>query len=111
MLLDVLRRLSSGDLYLSTLDYQTSGELTGDWHHSVSYAALAFSSSVRPLRLEAEDHKVLLDSAAATLHALREKGSRQGVPAVGGSPALRAHRAAFVAASTVAKSCLAALGT
>ena len=41
LLLETLRRLD-GELYQDTLDYQTSGELTGDYRHSVSYAALGW---------------------------------------------------------------------
>ena len=42
LLLDVLRARGAGDIYQSILDYQTSGEIVGDYHHSVSYAALGY---------------------------------------------------------------------
>jgi hypothetical protein len=40
LLLETLRR--KGRYKQETLDYQTSGEITGDWRHSVSYAALGY---------------------------------------------------------------------
>ena len=95
LMLDVLRRLDGESIYPSVIDYQTSGEITGDWHHSVSYAALGFHPQAA-FRLEAEDCEALLDSAAATLRGLREGRARPLAPATGGSPALEAKRAAFV---------------
>lgn len=95
LLLEVLRRIDTVGLYPSTLDYQTSGELTGEWSHSVSYTALGFHSH-SAFWIDAEDREVLLDSAGETLHRLREEGNRHGVPASGGSQALRGTRAAFV---------------
>jgi AmmeMemoRadiSam system protein A len=94
-MLEVLRRLDREGIYPSMLDYQASGELTGDWRHSVSYAALGFHPH-SAFRLDLEDREVLLDSAAETLTQLRQDGTHRGVPARGGSPALRAMRAAFV---------------
>jgi MEMO1 family protein len=95
LLLDVLSRLDGKAIYPSTLDYQTSGEITGDWSHSVSYAALGFYPSSAFL-LSAEDREALLDSAAETLRRLRDDSHQEGVPARGGSPALASKRAAFV---------------
>ncbi len=95
LLLDVLRRIDSEGIYPSTLDYQTSGELTGEWSHSVSYAALGFHPHTA-FQIDAEDREVLLDSAAETLARLREEGNRQSTPASGGSQALRGKRGAFV---------------
>jgi hypothetical protein len=95
LLLEVLRRLDGGGIYPSTLDYQTSGELTGDWRHSVSYAALAFHPR-SAFSLGAEDGEALLDSAAETLRRLREEGNHHSLGARGGSPALQAKRGAFV---------------
>ena len=95
LLLDTLRRLPGEDIYQSTLDYQTSGDLTDDWEQSVSYAALGYYR--RPaFELDLADREALLDSAHETLRRLREEGNRQGVPARGGSRALSARRGAFV---------------
>ena len=40
--IDVLLRLLTDDTRASLIAYDTSGRITGDWGHSVSYAALAF---------------------------------------------------------------------
>ena len=95
LLLEVLHRLGGAGIYQTTLDYQTSGELTGDFRHSVSYAALGFHRRAS-FDLNAGDREVLLASAAAALRALRETGQRHQVAAQGGSPALDSRRGAFV---------------
>ena len=95
LLLDTLRNLPGQDIYQSTLDYQTSGDLTDDWESSVSYAALGYHR--RPsFELDAADREALLDSAQETLRRLRDEGNPIGVPARGGSAALAARRGAFV---------------
>ena len=94
LLIETLRRLDA-DLYLDTLDYQTSGELTGDYRHSVSYAALGWFP--RPsFDLDEGDRAALLESAERTLDELRRTGRRRAIPAQGGSPALQARRGMFV---------------
>jgi AmmeMemoRadiSam system protein B/AmmeMemoRadiSam system protein A len=95
LLLDVLRRLPGGGSYQTLLDYQTSGEMTGDFAHSVSYAALAYYDS-GSFVLDAADSAALLESADHTLRRLRETGARKPVPAKGGSPALQVRRGLFV---------------
>ena len=94
LLLATLRRLGAG-LYQSTLDYQTSGEITGDFQHSVSYAALGFYPA-RAFELDAAAREALLDSAAATLRHARVAGERLAIPAADASPALRARLGLFV---------------
>jgi AmmeMemoRadiSam system protein B/AmmeMemoRadiSam system protein A len=94
LLLAVMRRLDAG-MYQATLDYQTSGELTDDFRHSVSYAALGcFPRSA--FDLDAADREALLDSAAETLRRLRETRESRAFPALDGSAALSAHRGVFV---------------
>ena len=95
LLLEVLRRLPGQSIYQTTLDYQTSGEITGDFAHSVSYAALAYHDR-RSFELDAADCAALQVSAVETLARLRRTGKRQPVPAAGGSDALLAHRGLFV---------------
>ncbi|HUP03854.1 MAG TPA: AmmeMemoRadiSam system protein B [Bryobacteraceae bacterium] len=93
LLLETLRRIS-GSLYQTTLDYQTSGELTRDFHHTVSYAALGYFPR-ESFDLCATDREALLDSAAATLRRLR--ATRESAPAAArGSAALAARRGVFV---------------
>jgi hypothetical protein len=94
LLLDVLRSLGGDTVYQSVLDYQASGEINGDYRHSVSYAALAYFP--RPaFELDEADRGALLDAAGETLRRLRETGERHPVPATG-SAALTARRGAFV---------------
>jgi len=95
LLLDVIDLLGSDEIYQATLDYQTSGDLTGDYRHSVSYAALGYFRRAA-FDLDAPDREALLDSAAETLRRLRETGAREAVPASGGSAALQARRGCFV---------------
>ncbi|MBZ5605685.1 MAG: hypothetical protein LAO79_25575, partial [Acidobacteriia bacterium] len=75
------------------LDYQTSGEITGDYGQSVSYAALGYYRR-EDFDLGAADREALLDSASETLRLLRETGQREAVPARGGSTALETRRGA-----------------
>jgi AmmeMemoRadiSam system protein B/AmmeMemoRadiSam system protein A len=94
LLLDVLRTLGAGNIYQWVLDYQTSGEIAGDYRHSVSYAALGYFPR-SAFDLDDSDCTALLDAAAATLHRLRETAERR--PAIAaGSPALSVQRGAFV---------------
>jgi MEMO1 family protein len=95
LLLEVLKRLDGNGIYPTTLDYQTSGELTGDFQHSVSYAALGFHSRA-VFELESSDREVLLDSAAETLRRLRHDGREEPLRCRGGSAALAAKRGTFV---------------
>jgi MEMO1 family protein len=94
LLLDVLHSLGGDCTYQSVLDYQTSGEIVGDYRHSVSYAALGYYPRAA-FDLSESDRAALLDAAAETLRHVRETGERQPVVAEG-SPALFAQRGAFV---------------
>lgn len=94
LLLDVIERLCGGEVYQSVLDYQTSGEITGDYHHSVSYAALSYSRR-DAFELDAADGEALLDAVAETLRRLRETGVRDAVRARG-TFNLEARRGIFV---------------
>jgi AmmeMemoRadiSam system protein B/AmmeMemoRadiSam system protein A len=95
LLLDILRRLPDGELWQEMLDYDTSGEITGDWHHSVSYAALGYFPA-RSFQLSATDCDALVDAADACLRAVRAGEDPQWHPAKGGTSALEMRRAAFV---------------
>ena len=66
LLLDTLRRLPGEPVYEYTLDYQTSGDRTGDFKHCVSYAALGYFPR-SAYDLDAADGEVLLDAACDTL--------------------------------------------
>ena len=94
LLLATLSALGADDIYQAGLDYQTSGEITGDYRQSVSYAALAYCRR-EAFKLCVGDCEALLDSAAEALRRLCESGEREAVPAAG-SPALEACRGVFV---------------
>jgi len=93
-LLEILARLGKDGIYQLGLDYQTSGEITGDFEHCVSYAALGYCRR-ESLELDAADREALLDSAEETLARLRTSGRRAAAPAAG-SHALDAPRGVFV---------------
>jgi AmmeMemoRadiSam system protein B/AmmeMemoRadiSam system protein A len=94
LLIDVMRLLGGDRLYQATLDYQASGEIEGDYRHSVSYAALGYYRSAA-FDLDTADREALLDAAAETLVSLRSAGRRE--PALArGSAALQMRRGAFV---------------
>lgn len=94
LLLDVISLLAA-DSFQSVLDYQTSGEIGGDFRHSVSYAALAYHRRA-VFDLDAPDREVLLDAAVGTLDRLQRTGRREAVPVAGGSTALNLPRGVFV---------------
>ncbi len=96
LLLETLR-LAGGDeeIFQTNLDYQTSGEITGDYTHSVSYAALGYFP-YRALELGPEDQRLLVASARATLANYLDTGQRRPIPPQGGSAALDRRAAAFV---------------
>jgi AmmeMemoRadiSam system protein A/AmmeMemoRadiSam system protein B len=66
---------SGDDVFAQMLDYQTSGEITGDFQHSVSYASLGFFPA-GSFVLSQEDQGLLLESARRTLDQLIETGAR-----------------------------------
>ena len=94
LMLAALRQLRPAAIFQSTLDYQTSGELTGDFRHSVSYAALGYYPR-ESFELAVQDRAALLESAEETLRRLRETGHRDPVRPRG-SPALESRRGLFV---------------
>jgi AmmeMemoRadiSam system protein A len=94
LLLETMRLIDAG-MYQSTLDYQTSAELTEDFEHSVSYAALGYFPR-SAFDLDAADRAALLKSATETLRHVRETREPRAFPAQHGSPALAARRGVFV---------------
>lgn len=97
LLLATLRQFDDRDeIFQDLLDYQTSGEITGDFHHSVSYAALAYHPWSN-LQLNAEEQAAALELARSTLRRYQETGSRH--PPATAKPSLAGLeqcRAAFV---------------
>lgn len=94
LLLEVMHRLGADDIYQGLLDYQTSGEITRDYNHTVSYAALGYWRR-EAFDLSAADGEAMLNAATATLRQLRGSGGHYPMPALG-SPALQARRGLFV---------------
>lgn len=79
LLLETLRGFPGDEIFAEKLDYQTSGEITGDWTNSVSYGALGFFAA-HGFHLNESDQARVVESARKTLDGLRQTGSRRGVP-------------------------------
>lgn len=96
LLLDTVRILSEAEeIFQETLDYQTSGDLTGDFRQSVSYAAAAYCP-YRALELSREDGDALLEAARHTLDLYLATGERRPQAPLRDSPALDRRATAFV---------------
>jgi MEMO1 family protein len=96
LLLEALRCLGTREeIFQDTLDYQTSGEITGDFEQSVSYAALGYFP-YRAFELDPEDQRALIESARRALAHYRATGERKPIPADPARSALTRRGAAFV---------------
>lgn len=80
LLLELLRQLDvTDDVFQRTLDYETSGDITGDWSHCVSYAALGYFPW-KAFLLSEEDQQLLLESARKTLEHYQATGKAEPIP-------------------------------
>lgn len=95
LLLRTLALAGDGDFYQQTLDYQTSGDITGDFHQSVSYAALGYFPR-RVFELDTAEQELLLQSARQTLDHLFATGERKPVLSSGATPRLARAAGVFV---------------
>jgi MEMO1 family protein len=95
LLLDTLARIGPEEIFQQTLDYQTSGEITGDFAHSVSYGALGYFPASSFL-LGAEEQDLLLRAARDTLGRFTAAGDRRGVPPEHVTPPLTWRAGVFV---------------
>jgi AmmeMemoRadiSam system protein B/AmmeMemoRadiSam system protein A len=95
LLLETLGILGDADLFQQTLDYQTSGELTGDFRQSVSYGALGYFRA-DSFFVDAETQVALLASARATLTHLSATGERKLILPDAACPALLRRAPVFV---------------
>ncbi len=86
---------ASSEIYQQTLDYQTSGEITGDYEHSVSYRALGYYP-YSSFALTAEAGSALVDSAFRVLRQAVDGGRRDRVPLEALPPDQQARLPAFV---------------
>lgn len=80
LLLEILRGAPGEEIFQDTLDYQTSGEITGDYSHSVSYAAMGYFPRGAFL-LSTEARAALLESASRTIEELVGAGARRYIAA------------------------------
>ncbi len=94
LLLETLA-MSPDEVFQDTLDYQTSGEITGDYQHSVSYASLGYFRA-GSLDLASEDQAALLESARETLARMFQTGKRKPQPPKGGGASLARCAGVFV---------------
>ncbi|MGE5569847.1 MAG: AmmeMemoRadiSam system protein B [Rhodospirillales bacterium] len=95
LLIETLASRDDGEIFQETLDYQTSGEITGDFHHSVSYGALGYFPH-RAFELGEEDRGLLLESARRTLDHYLRTGERKPIPPERLTPALERSAGVFV---------------
>jgi len=96
LLLATLRLLDGEEeIFQELLDYQTSGELTGDYRHCVSYAALGYFPH-HAFHLAEEDQALLLESARRTLEHYQQTGERTPIPPPRHTIPLERRAAAFV---------------
>jgi len=94
LLLRTLQLLGGEEIFQQTLDYQSSGDITGDYSHCVGYGALGYFRA-SAFELDAPQRAALLDAAHATLQRLRESGAEEPVyPS--SHPALARHAGVFV---------------
>jgi MEMO1 family protein len=95
LLLETLRPLETDEIFQETLDYQTSGDITGDFQHSVSYGALGYFPA-RSFHLEPEDQALLVASARKTLEHYLNTGERRPIPPERITPGLERRAGVFV---------------
>jgi len=86
LLLSILARMPGEEIYQQMLDYQTSGDITGDYAISVSYAALGYFPA-SSFWLREEDQRKLEQSARNALRSYEMSGhrEREAVPHGGGT--------------------------
>ena len=79
LLLEAMRQYNGPEeVFQQRLDYQTSGEITGSYDHSVSYGALGhFPES--SFYLNEDDQKRILSAARATIDRYVQTGYRTPV--------------------------------
>lgn len=95
LLLETLRRLPVDELFQTRLDYQTSGDVTGDFAHSVSYAALGYYPA-SSFAVDEREQRLLVESSIATLERLFRTGEREPMVVEDLSTGLDLRMGAFV---------------
>jgi AmmeMemoRadiSam system protein B/AmmeMemoRadiSam system protein A len=96
LLLETMRLAQGEDeIFQEELDYQTSGDITGDFRHSVSYAALGFFP-YKSFLLSENDQRILLESAKQTLQSFQRTGKANAVKPENPTSALLRRAGVFV---------------
>ncbi|MGA3040076.1 MAG: AmmeMemoRadiSam system protein B [Bryobacteraceae bacterium] len=93
--LRTLAFVAGDEIYQETLDYETSGDVTGDYDHTVSYGALGYFP-VTSFWMDALERSLLLESARETLRRLRATGEHRPIPPRLITPALSRKAGVFV---------------
>ena len=93
--LRILSMAQGEEVFQEILDYRTSGDVTGDYEHSVSYGALGYFP-VQSFWVDTAGQRLLLDSAQETLRLLRATGEHRPVPPRELSPPLSRKAGVFV---------------
>ncbi len=83
------------EAFQEILDYRTSGDITGDYSHTVGYGALGYFPA-ESFCVDAEGRQLLLESARETLRLLRTEGRHQPVPPRRLTPSLSRKAGVFV---------------
>ena len=94
LLLNAMTHASGDEIFQQTLDYETSGDICGDWAHCVSYGALGYFPA-SSFSLDSSDRRALLEATYAAIHRWQQTGKRESRMAVG-SPALQRRCGVFV---------------
>jgi AmmeMemoRadiSam system protein B/AmmeMemoRadiSam system protein A len=93
--LRTLAFVNGDEVFQETLDYQTSGDITGDYDHTVSYGALGYFP-VQSFWVDDAERSLLLESARETLRNLRATGEHWPIPPREITPALSRKAGVFV---------------
>ena len=93
--LRTLAFVAGDEIFQETLDYETSGDVTGDYDHTVSYGALGYFP-VQSFWVDATERSLLLESARETLRHLRASGEHLPIPPREITPALSRKAGVFV---------------
>jgi AmmeMemoRadiSam system protein B/AmmeMemoRadiSam system protein A len=93
--LSTLAFAAGDEIFQETLDYQTSGDITGDYDHTVSYGALGYFPAPS-FWVDAAERSLLLESARETLGRLRATGEHRPIPPRADTPALSRKAGVFV---------------
>jgi AmmeMemoRadiSam system protein B/AmmeMemoRadiSam system protein A len=95
LLLETLTHAGGEELFPERLDYQNSGEITGDFGHSVSYGAVGFFPA-SSYRVGENDRALLLESARRTLDCLKQTGERRAIQPERGAAGVERRLGVFV---------------